>query len=88
MNLCECPACSSRSLKPHATVIGVSECKKCGAIFGQCYLGDSYSIVKPWFETGAASKEVYFDLETVGSKGVERRHGWMNPATKCITQVG
>jgi hypothetical protein len=30
----------------------------------------------------------YFDFTTVGSAGLGRRHGWYNPATKLITQVG
>jgi hypothetical protein len=32
--------------------------------------------------------QVYYDLTCLGSTGLTRRHGWYNPVTKLITQVG
>jgi len=88
-----CPACSHvRGNKADAK--GVYTCKSCGGIFhnsGYLYLGDSYTYVLPqWDAEGACRIEDqrYFDLTVLGSKGIERRHGWFNPATKRITQVG
>lgn len=85
-----CPACSSpRS----ALVKGTSQlytCKACGAIYGTCYLGDSYALVKPFFakEAVPAERERYFDLTCLGSGGITRRHGWYDPTTGYTTQVG
>lgn len=84
-----CPACSckkSKATKHH----GVVECAKCGAVYGECYLGESYEFVLPfWVEAEPpAERTRYFDLTTLGSKGIERRHGWFDLATKRIVQVG
>lgn len=91
----ECPACSNKrgNVPYDKTSIGLTtvyRCKKCGAVFGSCYLGDSYGIVSPrWHEGNADPIDTfYYDLETVGSKGVERRHGWAHKTTKRIVQVG
>jgi hypothetical protein len=84
-----CPLCNkNRSVT--TVVPQVYRCNSCGSLFGQCYLGDSYSLVKPFFvkEEPAAEAIRYFDLECVGSKGIERRHGWYDPASKLIVQVG
>jgi hypothetical protein len=88
----ECPACSNRRGNK-ADSRFVYTCKACGGIFstsGILYLGDSYSYVLPRFETAEVPAEQtrYFDFLCLGSKGLERRHGWFNPATKLITQVG
>lgn len=71
-------------------VSGVYQCPHCRAVQGQCYLGDSYSIVKPYFGdvVDAEQKQVYFDLTCLGSAGVTRRHGWFDPASRFIIQVG
>jgi hypothetical protein len=85
----ECLLCGSK--KKHETIVGSAyRCKKCGAVFGSCYKGDSYSIVKPYFAEEHVPVESlrYYDLEVVGSNGVERRHGWFDPATKLIHQTG
>lgn len=69
----------------------VYQCPRCGAILGSCYLGDSYSIVLPYFDAEPNPPQEawqYFDLECVGSKGIERRHGWRNRNTKKLLQVG
>ncbi len=91
-----CPLCNGKRHKRATfngrTYPGVSACqrKTCGALWGFCYLGDSYSLVKPWFtfDETATARQRYFDLEVVGSQGVERRHGWFDPETRLITQVG
>jgi hypothetical protein len=85
----DCRACDNvRGNKEVAT--GIYECAACGAIFGTCYLGDSYGFVKPFFAAAEvpAGQSRYFDFTTLGSNGVGRRHGWFDPATKLITQVG
>ena len=85
-----CPACSSPRSSDHPTIFGVYTCRKCQAVYGRCYLGDSYTIVKPWFakEEPPAERCRYFDLDCLGSGGLTRRHGWYDPATGLITQVG
>ena len=90
--MANCPACSSTDSKPH-TVAGTVTCAKCGALFTTraIYKGDSYQVVLPSMDAiGACAPEDqrYFDLETLGSEGYVRRHGWFNPVTRRITQVG
>ncbi len=82
-----CPACDSEQSHPSDLGAQISECTKCGAVYGTCYLGDSYGIVKPSFgEDGERS--IYFDLTCLGSQGITRRHGWYNPETLLTMQVG
>lgn len=71
-------------------IIGVHECPHCGAVQGSCYKGDSYAIVKPFMAAGEAGFEnaFYYDLEVLGSAGVERRHGFADKTTRLIIQVG
>ena len=66
------------------------KCFACDAIFGTCYLGDSYGLVLPYMASKPVPPEEtrYFDFTTLGSAGVGRRHGWFDPNTKLITQVG
>jgi len=87
-----CPACNStknRLWKPekHAQIY---ECRTCGAIHGTCYLGESYEIVLPYMTDKPVPPEKtrYFDFITLGSKGVERRHGWYDPETRLVVQIG
>lgn len=95
----KCPACNhakGRDHRPEKFHGEVRECTKCGAIFthegAAIYLGESYLIVSPWFvdhdtpETNERAR--YFDLTCLGSMGMTRRHGWMDPATKRIIQAG
>lgn len=82
-----CPACSATRLRD-TEVCGVYECRKCLAVFGQCYKGDSYRFVLPYWHEGESADQRYFDLTTVGSAGVERSHGWVDATTRRITQVG
>jgi hypothetical protein len=83
-----CLACSSTNTTP---VKGqIHRCNECDAIFGTCYLGESYEHVLPEWETGEVPEgaERYYDFMCLGSKGLSRRHGWYYPETKRITQTG
>ena len=91
--MAKCPACDSTSSKAHPVADGVVTCAKCGALYTTraIYKGVSTSLVLPiWAATGACAPgdERYFDLMSLGSDGLARRHGWYNPATKRITQTG
>ena len=89
-NAVTCPACNGKRHKAHSEVIGVYTCQKCGALHGQCYLGDSYRLVKPFFAPvdPPAEQVRYFDFVTLGSAGIDRRHGWYDTASGCVTQIG
>jgi|GEM_PF-1375476 len=86
----ECPACSGKRHHPHPKHAQVFTCARCGALHGTCYKGDSYALVLPYWHEGEENPEDtrYFDLEVLGSAGVERRHGWYHTKTKRITQTG
>lgn len=85
----KCPACNSKRNKV-TKIVGVYECKKCGAFFGKCYKGESYEIVLPYMAKKEVSleKQRYYDLICLGSDGITRRHGWFDTTTKLITQAG
>lgn len=88
-----CPACNGRRIKtiPRAGVVPEHRtCRRCNAIFGQMYLGDSFTLVLPFFtkRTVPDSEARYFDFVTVGSEGVSRRHGWYDPETRGVVQIG
>lgn len=91
MSALSCPGCSGR-LKAEPGLPGMTyTCRRCaGLISTSIYLGDSYTLVLPRWETADVAPEQtrYFDLLCLGSAGPERRHGWYNPATRLITQVG
>lgn len=86
-----CPGCNGEPGE-QTKVKGVFTCQGCGGIFGTCYLGESYTLVKP--NLRRASKEAderarYYDLTCLGSGNkITRRHGYYDPKTKLITQVG
>lgn len=83
-----CPGCG-RKRKTQMDRAGIYQCVNCGAIYGNCYLGDSYSIVKPMFDPQSeVIEQRYFDLTCLGSEGISRRHGWYNPKTRLLIQVG
>ena len=67
-------------------------CKRCAAIFGQMYLGDSYTLVLPFMveDAGVIPPEHtrYFDFDCLGRKGVVRRHGWFDVLSRRVVQVG
>lgn len=85
-----CPACGDEryydSPKHHA----LAECAACGCVHGQLYLGDSFGVVKPSMTCNPASdaRAVPYDLTCLGSGGITRRHGFFDPLTGLITQVG
>ena len=93
-----CPNCnkklSQKALNTPYTVDnrfihGVYQCPKCTAVFGTCYKGESYSIVKPWMSDRTDMNNAqYYDLTILGSDGITRRHGWFDPNTRLILQVG
>jgi hypothetical protein len=85
-----CPACNSKRIGDYQGKCLLHECRKCHAIFGSCYLGDSYNIAFPRLtnDPEADSRAVYFDLQCLGSAGITRRHGWVDPTTHLMTQVG
>ena len=85
-----CAACNGgcRKSSVHPSVY---ECTRCGGLNSDCiYLGESYGIVKPFFTTDPTADEraKYFDFTCLGSNGVVRRHGWFDPTTGLLTQVG
>ncbi len=83
-----CPACGR---KKGIREIGVDiyECPKCRAIFGKCYLGESYKYVLPYFAPPGEEEEPvrYFDFLCLSSRGIVRRHGWCD-AKGRIVQIG
>lgn len=83
-----CPACSHKLA--HEVKGRIYRCAKCDAIYGDCYLGESYEHVLPFMASEPVDAEAlrYFDFSYLGSKGPGRRHGWYDPATKLIHQVG
>jgi DNA-directed RNA polymerase subunit RPC12/RpoP len=85
-----CPACSHRLASLVEGQHSIYRCAKCEAIYGSCYLGDSYSLVLPYMtrKEPPAGQIRYFNFDCIGSKGLTRRHGWYDPATKLIVQVG
>lgn len=84
-----CPACNGkrRNRTEHA---GVFECRRCGAPYGECYRGDSYTIVRPRMTAEPVPPERcrYYNLTVLGSDGISRRHGWFDPETRLIVQIG
>lgn len=82
-----CPCCNSHKSIPESNH-GIQSCCKCGAVFGQCYLGESYNIVFPYWHKGNPIDVRYFDLVCLGSQGIVRRHGWYDPVSRRVLQVG
>ena len=86
----QCPSCDRKRGQVKTEIFGVYRCSKCEAIYGTCYLGDSYRFVLPYMTQEQVPDERlrYFDFRCLGSKGIGRRHGWYDPKTKLIVQVG
>ena len=84
-----CPGCSGKRFQPEGKVW---ICAECGGYIGEhMYRGDSYSVVLPELHPDPhfpMSEARYFDLSGVGSDGPYRRHGWFDPSTRQIVQVG
>lgn len=95
-----CPACGDKRAPKHSALVPerladrARECRACGCIHtpeGRAiYKGDSYQIVGATMTScpEATARQVAYDLTVLGSGGVERRHGFFDPRTKRITQVG
>lgn len=90
MSCKECPACGGKRTKADPERIQIRHCTRCEAIFGTCYLGDSYSLVLPyWADKEVAPEKLrYYDFTTLGSEGIGRRHGWYDPETRLTHQIG
>lgn len=93
----QCPACNGKRYKEMPQVHSVVECSRCHALYGTCTLADSHKFVSPQFDpAGSLDGARYFDFRCVtvaiqnGEKFIKtvRRHGWFNPQTKLIVQVG
>jgi len=85
----KCPGCNNqRGNKQIGNLI--YECAKCNGIFGECYLGESYNYVLPYMteKTVPITQTRYYDFTCLSSKGIIRRHGWFDPESKLITQIG
>lgn len=89
-----CPACNS-TRRTETRTSGVYTCRKCGCLFGQTYLGESYALVDPSFASAAqlATAEAAgtvrgYDLMCLGSAGITRRHGFYDTVSRRITQTG
>ena len=93
-DICPCCGASQNHSSAHSHAGRVRECRKCKAIYTQTgstiYLGESYTLVRPGLteDPEADKRHVYFDFSCLGSKGLSRRHGWFDPQTRLITQVG
>lgn len=84
-----CPACNGK--RRNATAYpGVFTCRRCGALYGDCYRGDSYALVLPVMAPEPVPPERcrYYDFTVLGSDGVTRRHGWFDVKTRRIVQIG
>ena len=87
----KCPSCDSTKLTTIDT--GIEECSECKALFTTHHvpLGKTYAHVLPYWDEGTSTEQCeqrYFDFQYLSSKGLGRRHGWFNPATRKITQTG
>lgn len=85
-----CPLCNANYKAQEEIGSGMYRCSGCGTIHGSCYAGDRSKYVKPFFakENVSPEKWRYYDFEILGSNGVSRVHGWFDPETQLITQVG
>jgi hypothetical protein len=86
-----CPACSCTRGHRLVKFPRVFSCYSCEGVVGDAgYLGDSYGLVSPhWADREVpAALTRYFDLVALGSTGEVRRHGWFDPRSRRVTQVG
>lgn len=84
----KCPGCDGKLKKnDNNTMI----CTECGGLISEnIYLGDSYKYVLPFMTKEKIEPENtrYYDFTCLGSSGITRRHGWYDPKSKLIVQVG
>jgi hypothetical protein len=87
-----CPLCGKRkSSKAHSALPDARKCSSCGALFGQGYKGDLMRLVRLGSLQANVTEEgteQYFDFTVISSAGVDRVHGWFDPATKNVVQYG
>lgn len=85
----DCPACGGKRSRTTEHGPRVYRCERCGCIHGSCTLGESYAIVLPTFsDREDMDGGVPYDLQTLGSGVLRRRHGIFDPKTRLILQVG
>jgi hypothetical protein len=85
----KCPACNRQRLEDLGS--GFYRCRKCESVFSSnCRIGDSYNYVLPYMakEPVPPDQLRYYDFTCLSSKGLGRRHGWFDPETKLIHQIG
>ena len=84
-----CGACSSKTFPFRINGVWVDRCSVCGGINSESIsMEESYKIVTPYMTTKEvpADQTVYFDFMNV--ERTERRHGWFDPKTGMVVQVG
>ena len=87
----KCIACDGRLKEVRIENVTIDRCQSCdGMQSNGIYLGESYTLVLPYFEIGSYNEDEprYFDFTALGSDGVGRRHGWYLPRTRRIAQIG
>lgn len=86
----ECPGCSSKKSRAHERD-GVRICGGCGGLYTSraIYRGDSPVLLVLHPEPNPAPKDLrYFDLDLLGSRGLERVHGWFHQGSRKVVQFG
>lgn len=92
-----CPACSSTQIGRKqitgrsGALYNVTSCRTCDAIFSDgIYYGNFLDLIDMrWADPEPPASETrYFDFMTIGSKGVQRIHGWYHEATRRVVQIG
>ena len=86
-----CPGCGGEGTQEKGLPAGIYRCASCGGLFGQCYLGESYGLVRPFMTSESVPEDrlCYFDFTTLGAGfKIERRHGWFDTATRLVVQAG
>lgn len=86
----KCPQCDGAS---YSILKGdIKKCSHCEAVYGVATsFAESHQFVLPQFASGEVPHEQtrYYDMMILLPNGqCERRHGWFDPATRRITQVG
>ncbi len=85
----KCAACGGQTKRvPFPKAPGIWTCERCGCIQGTCYVGESYQVVSnSWAEEPEIDHHtVAYDMETLGPKGIGRRHGWCS--TRQLDSLG